>query len=90
MHSKEISDLQLTMAKQEAIIECQKTELEGLTEKVDEKTSQLDKRNQDCARMTEEISTIQKKLKDSNVVSSLLNHDCMTQFLCTCSRASPH
>lgn len=68
MHSTEISDLQLTMAKQEAVIECQKNELKSLGEKFDEKTSQLDQSSQDCARMTEEISVIQKRLTESTTV----------------------
>lgn len=70
MHSEEISDLQLTMAKQEAIIECQKNELETLSKKVDKKTSQLDKNGLECARMTENISVLQKTLAESTTVVS--------------------
>lgn len=70
-HSREVSDLQLAMAKQEAVIECQKNELESLGEKFDGKTLQLENSNQDCVRMTKELSAIQKRLAESTTMVSL-------------------
>ena len=74
MHSEEIADLQLTMAKQEAIIECQKNELESLGEKFAEKESQLDQSGQECMKMAEEISAIKKTLAESTSRASLESH----------------
>jgi type IV secretory pathway VirB10-like protein len=52
-------------------MECQKNELESITEKMDEKTSQLDGSSQECTRMAGEIVTLQKTLAESITVVGL-------------------
>lgn len=72
MHREEISDLQLTMARQEAIIECQKTELDNLVEKLNGLSSELDKKSRECANLTEQILTIKKKLEEKSAMASFI------------------
>lgn len=66
MHGKEISDLQLTMARQEAVIECQKTEIENLTENMRTKNSELANSNKQYVRVTRELEALQKQLEASS------------------------
>lgn len=89
MHSEEIADLQLTMAKQEAIIECQKNELESLGEKLDEKMSQLDQCSRECTKMAAEISALKKTLTESTPLASSGAYEptpqCSDFLVCACA-----
>lgn len=73
LHCKEISDLQLTLARQEAVIECQKTEIDNLTEKVQKKTSELAEQNKQYIKIAEELKDIQRKLEESDQIVSYLH-----------------
>lgn len=62
------------MAKQEAVMECQKTELDILAGNLREKTSDLEETKQECVKMAEELSVIQKE------VAAIVRYVCM----CVC------
>ena len=71
LHCEELSDLQLTMAKQEAIIECQKTEIENLREKLEETTTELADQNQQYVKVAEEFKEIQKKMEGMVILAMM-------------------
>lgn len=81
LHCREITDLQLTMAKQETIIECQKTEMEKLTEDLHKKNSELANINQQCTKMTEELSAMQEKIEESNSTVSYYSAKWLMWFI---------
>ncbi len=61
--------MQLTMAKQEAVIECQKGELENLNESLSKKATKLADKNHENDKIREEMSALQKSFEASeNVV----------------------
>ena len=70
-HEEEIADLQLTMAKQEAIIECLKSDLENLNNSLSSKTTELADKDHEIERIKEEMSALQRSFEASeNVVSN--------------------
>lgn len=75
------------MAKQEAVMECQKTELDILARNLHEKTSDLDEAKQECIKMAEELSVIQKEVADIGTMVSYIAcmyvHGVHLMALCT-------
>ena len=64
-HEEEIADLQLTLAKQEAVIECQKGELENLNKSLGKKATELADKNYEHEKIAEQMSALQKSFEES-------------------------
>ena len=65
-YCKEISDLQLTMAKQETIIEQQMSEIDALNEALSDNVSLLDSMRLEETKNREEFREIQKTISKGN------------------------
>jgi len=60
--------LQLTMAKQETVIECQKSELEKLSEEVSRAREDLATKEQEYVEVSTELTKVNRELEEMNSV----------------------
>ena len=65
-HSKEVSDLQVTMAKQEAMIEGKTDEIDILTMHLSERVTQMDKMKTELTNTKEELHSIQRRIAEGS------------------------
>ena len=79
-HSKEISDLQMTMAKQEAVIESKSDEVDILTTHLSERVAQLDSTSHELTKTKEELVSIHRWIAEGTD----LVRSCAIQFLYFC------
>ena len=66
MHCKAISDLQVTMAKQEAIVEVKGDEIDVLTAHLSKKVAQLDDISAEFKKTKEELLSLQRRIAEGS------------------------
>ena len=79
-----MADLQLTMAKQEATIACQKGEIEDMHENLSRKALELADKNHELEKINNQMTALQKEFEESENAVRKIKGSKKHQRVCCC------